>query len=187
MNKNMRKRLIRIIAGIVLLLAAVLIDTTKDWINILLFLASYLIVGGDILLRALKNILRGKVFDENFLMSIATIGAMIISEYAEGIAVMVLYQIGELFQSYAVDKSRRSIGDLMDIRPDHANLMKNGDIVKVDPDEVMVGDNIVIMPGDRIPLDAMVVEGMSMVDTSAITGESLPRDVGPGQEILWMY
>lgn len=184
MNKNMRKRLIRIIAGIVLLLAAVLIDTTKDWINILLFLASYLIVGGDILLRALKNILRGKVFDENFLMSIATIGAMIISEYAEGIAVMVLYQIGELFQSYAVDKSRRSIGDLMDIRPDHANLMKNGDIVKVDPDEVMVGDNIVIMPGDRIPLDAMVVEGMSMVDTSAITGESLPRDVGPGQEIL---
>jgi Cd2+/Zn2+-exporting ATPase len=180
----MRKRLIRIIAGIVLLLAAVLIDTTKDWINILLFLASYLIVGGDILLRALKNILRGKVFDENFLMSIATIGAMIISEYAEGIAVMVLYQIGELFQSYAVDKSRRSIGDLMDIRPDHANLMKNGDIVKVDPDEVMVGDNIVIMPGDRIPLDAMVVEGMSMVDTSAITGESLPRDVGPGQEIL---
>ena len=109
MNKNMRKRLIRIIAGIVLLLAAVLIDTTKDWINILVFLASYLIVGGDILRRALKNILRGRVVDENFLMSIATIGAMIISEYAEGIAVMVLYQIGELFQSYAVDKSRRSI------------------------------------------------------------------------------
>ena len=184
MNKNMRKSLIRIIAGIVLLLAAVLVNMPNDWINIALFFASYIIVGGDIVLRALRNITKGKVFDENFLMSIATIGAMIINEYAEGIAVMLLYQIGELFQSYAVGKSRESIGDLMDIRPDFANVMKDGELIKVDPDEVVVGDIIVIKPGERIPLDAIVTEGESMVDTSALTGESVPRGVGPGQEIL---
>lgn len=184
MNKNMRKSLIRIIAGIVLLLAAVLVNMPNDWINIALFFASYIIVGGDIVLRALRNITKGKVFDENFLMSIATIGAMIINEYAEGIAVMLLYQIGELFQSYAVGKSRKSIGDLMDIRPDFANVMKDGELIKVDPDEVVVGDIIVIKPGERIPLDAIVTEGESMVDTSALTGESVPRGVGPGQEIL---
>lgn len=184
MNKNMRKSLIRIIAGIVLLLAAVLVNMPNDWINIALFFASYIIVGGDIVLRALRNITKGKVFDENFLMSIATIGAMIINEYAEGIAVMLLYQIGELFQSYAVGKSRKSIGDLMDIRPDFANVMKDDELIKVDPDEVVVGDIIVIKPGERIPLDAIVTEGESMVDTSALTGESVPRGVGPGQEIL---
>ena len=184
MNDNMRKRLIRIIAGTVFLMAAVLIDTGQDWLNIVLFLTSYILVGGDIVLRAVRNIIRGKVFDENFLMALATIGAMIIKEYAEGIAVMLLYQIGELFQSYAVDKSRRSIADLMDIRPDYANVKRDNELLKLDPDEVRVGDIIVIKPGERIPLDARVIEGVSMVDTSALTGEAVPREVEPGIEIL---
>ncbi|NLP16680.1 MAG: cadmium-translocating P-type ATPase [Clostridiales bacterium] len=180
----MKKRLIRIITGAILLVAALLIDTGQEWPNIVLFLTSYIIVGGDIVLRAVRNITKGKVFDENFLMALATIGAMIISEYAEGIAVMLLYQIGELFQSYAVDKSRRSIADLMDIRPDYANIKKDDEIISVSPEEVKVSDIIVIKPGESIPLDARVLQGTSMVDTSALTGESLPRDVGPGDEIL---
>lgn len=184
MNNNMKKRLIRIITGAILLVAALLIDTGQEWPNIVLFLTSYIIVGGDIVLRAVRNITKGKVFDENFLMALATIGAMIISEYAEGIAVMLLYQIGELFQSYAVDKSRRSIADLMDIRPDYANIKKDDEIISVSPEEVKVSDIIVIKPGESIPLDARVLQGTSMVDTSALTGESLPRDVGPGDEIL---
>lgn len=184
MNDNMRKSLIRIIAGSILLAAAVLVDGRLDWLKLLLFLTSYILVGGDIILRAIRNITKGKVFDENFLMAIATIGAMIISEYAEGIAVMLLYQIGELFQSYAVDKSRRSIADLMDIRPDYANVKKENELIKTSPDEVEVGDIIVIKPGERIPLDARVIEGVSMVDTSALTGESLPREVEPGKDIL---
>lgn len=184
MNDNMRKRLIRIIAGSAFLVAAVLIDTGQHWLNIALFLTSYILVGGDIVLRAIRNIIRGKVFDENFLMALATIGAMFINEYAEGIAVMLLYQIGELFQSYAVDKSRRSIADLMDIRPEYANVKRDNDILRLDPDEVRIGDIIVIKPGERIPLDARVIEGVSMVDTSALTGESVPREVEPGIEIL---
>ena len=184
MNNNMRKRLIRIIAGSILLLAALLIDTGQNWPNVVLYLTSYILVGGDIVLRAIRNIFRGKVFDENFLMALATIGAMFIREYAEGIAVMLLYQIGELFQSYAVGKSRRSIADLMDIRPDYANVKRDDDLIKVDPDEVQVGDIIVVKPGERIPLDARVIEGVSMVDTSALTGESVPREVEPGNEIL---
>ena len=184
MNDNMKKRLIRIIVAIVLLLAAVLIDFRPGKINVIIYLLSYLMVGGDVILRAIKNIIRGKVFDENFLMAIATIGAMFISEYAEGVAVMLLYQIGELFQSFAVDRSRRSITDLMDIRPDYANVKRESKIIKMDPDEVNVGDFIVIKPGERIPLDAIVIEGASMVDTSALTGESVPREIGQNQEIL---
>ncbi|NLJ96649.1 MAG: heavy metal translocating P-type ATPase [Clostridiales bacterium] len=180
----MKKRLIRIIVAIVLLLAAVLIDFRPGKINVIIYLLSYLMVGGDVILRAIKNIIRGKVFDENFLMAIATIGAMFISEYAEGVAVMLLYQIGELFQSFAVDRSRRSITDLMDIRPDYANVKRESKIIKMDPDEVNVGDFIVIKPGERIPLDAIVIEGASMVDTSALTGESVPREIGQNQEIL---
>lgn len=184
MNNNMKKRLTRIILATVLLLAAVLIDIRLQWLKVALYLLSYTIVGGDVILRAIRNIIRGKVFDENFLMAIATIGAMFISEYAEGVAVMLLYQIGELFQSYSVDKSRRSISDLMNIRPDYANLKRDNEIIKMDPDEVEVGDIIVIKPGERIPLDAIVTEGTSYVDTSALTGESLPREVEEGSEIL---
>ncbi|HHT88079.1 MAG TPA: heavy metal translocating P-type ATPase [Clostridiales bacterium] len=176
--------IIRIITGGILLAAALMINTGQDWPRIILFLTSYILVGGDIVLRAIRNITKGKVFDENFLMSTATIGAMIINEYAEGIAVMLLYQIGELFQSYAVDKSRRSIADLMDIRPDYANVKKDGEIFKISTDEVNVGDIIVIKPGERIPLDAKVIQGFSMVDTSALTGESTPREVEPGMEVL---
>lgn len=184
MNNNMKKRLTRIILSTILLIVAILINSKYEGLKIAFYLLSYLIVGGDILLRAIRNIFRGKVFDENFLMSIATIGAMFISEYAEGVAVMLLYQIGELFQSYSVDKSRKSIADLMDIRPDYANLKKDNGLIKVDPDEVKVGDVIVIKPGERIPLDGEVIEGKSLVDTSALTGESVPREVGQGQEIL---
>jgi Cd2+/Zn2+-exporting ATPase len=176
--------IIRIIIGGILLAAALMINTGQDWPRIILFLTSYILVGGDIVLRAIRNITKGKVFDENFLMSTATIGAMIINEYAEGIAVMLLYQIGELFQSYAVDKSRRSIADLMDIRPDYVNVKKDGEIFKISTDEVNVGDIIVIRPGERIPLDAKVIQGFSMVDTSALTGESTPREVEPGMEVL---
>ena len=184
MNDNMRKDLMRIIAGAILLLAALLIDIDQDWLKLALFLTSYILVGGDIVLKAIRNIIRGKVFDENFLMALATIGAMIISEYPEGIAVMLLYQIGELFQSYAVDKSRKSIADLMDIRPDYANVKKDDGLIKISPEDVKVGDTIVIKPGERVPLDARVIEGVSMLDTSALTGESLPRELEPGDEIL---
>jgi len=163
---------------------AIVIDINIEWLNIALYLISYIIVGGNIVKRAVRNIFRGKVFDENFLMSIATIGAMLIGEYPEGIAVMLFYQIGELFQSYAVDKSRRSIADAMDIRPDYANVKRGDEVIKVDPDEVQIGDIIVIKPGERIPLDGKVIEGNSMVDTSALTGESVPREVEVGHEIL---
>lgn len=184
MNDNIRKRFIRIITSAVLLVVAIIINRSWEWLSIGFYLASYIIVGGDIVLRAIRNIARGKIFDENFLMAIATIGAIIISEYTEGIAVMLLYQIGELFQTYAVGKSRRSISDLMDIRPDYANVKNGDEVITLDPDEVRVGDIIVIRAGERIPLDAKVIQGVSMIDTSALTGESVPRDVGPGNEIL---
>jgi Cd2+/Zn2+-exporting ATPase len=180
----MKKRLRRIIIGAVFFVAAMVININSEWLNIALYLISYIIVGGDVITKAFKNIIRGKVFDENFLMTIATIGAMFISEYAEAIAVMLFYQIGELFQSYAVDKSRRSISSLMDIRPDYANVKRGDELIKVDPDEVEIGDIIVIKAGERVPLDAKVIEGSSMVDTSALTGESMPREVEVGQEIL---
>ena len=180
----MKNRLWRIIIGAIFFIVAIVIDINIEWLNIALYLISYIIVGGDIVKRAVRNIFRGKVFDENFLMSIATIGAMLIGEYPEGIAVMLFYQIGELFQSYAVDKSRRSIADAMDIRPDYANVKRGDEVIKVDPDEVQIGDIIVIKPGERIPLDGKVIEGNSMVDTSALTGESVPREVEVGHEIL---
>lgn len=180
----MNKRLWRIIIGAILFIVAIVIDVNIEWLNIALYLISYIIVGGDIVMKAVKNIFRGKVFDENFLMSIATIGAMLIGEYPEGIAVMLFYQVGELFQSYAVDKSRRSIAEAMDIRPDYANVKKNDEVIKVDPDEVQIGDIIVIKPGERVPLDGKVIEGNSTVDTSALTGESVPREVEVGHEIL---
>lgn len=180
----MKKRLWRIIIGAVVFVAAVAIDLKVEWLQIALFIISYIIVGGDIVKKAIRNISRGKVFDENFLMSIATIGAFLIGEYPEGVAVMLFYQVGELFQSYAVDKSRRSISNLMDIRPDYANLKKGDDIVKVDPDEVKIGDIIVIKAGEKVPLDGKVIEGSSMLDTIALTGESVPREVGVGSDIL---
>lgn len=180
----MTKRLWRIIIGAAVLATAVLLSLNNEWLQIALFIISYIIVGGDVVKRAVKNIFKGQVFDENFLMSIATIGAFFIGEYPEGVAVMLFYQVGELFQSYAVGKSRKSIVSLMDIRPDYANVKKGDELVKVDPDEVQIGDIIVIKAGEKIPLDGKVIEGSSMIDTSALTGESVPREVEVGSDIL---
>lgn len=180
----MTKRLWRIIIGAAVLATAVLLNLNNEWLQIALFIISYIIVGGDVVKRAVKNIFKGQVFDENFLMSIATIGAFFIGEYPEGVAVMLFYQVGELFQSYAVGKSRKSIASLMDIRPDYANVKKGAELVKVDPDEVQIGDIIVIKAGEKIPLDGKVIEGSSMIDTSALTGESVPREVEVGSDIL---
>lgn len=180
----MTKRLWRIIIGAAVLATAVLLILNNEWLQIALFIISYIIVGGDVVKRAVKNIFKGQVFDENFLMSIATIGAFFIGEYPEGVAVMLFYQVGELFQSYAVGKSRKSIASLMDIRPDYANVKKGDELVKVDPDEVQIGDIIVIKAGEKIPLDGKVIEGSSMIDTSALTGESVPREVEVGSDIL---
>ena len=180
----MTKRLWRIIIGAAMLATAVLLSLNNEWLQIALFIISYIIVGGDVVKRAVKNIFKGQVFDENFLMSIATIGAFFIGEYPEGVAVMLFYQVGELFQSYAVGKSRKSIASLMDIRPDYANVKKGDELVKVDPDEVQIGDIIVIKAGEKIPLDGKVIEGSSMIDTSALTGESVPREVEVGSDIL---
>lgn len=156
----------------------------NQWAQLCVFLFAYLIVGCDVLWRAVRNICRGQVFDENFLMCLATVGAFAVGEYLEGVAVMIFYQIGEMFQDYAVDKSRKSIADLMDIRPDYANVERDGVLVKADPHDVEIGETIVIRPGERVPLDGTVVQGHSMVDTSALTGESVPREVVPGQEVL---
>lgn len=180
----MTKRLWRIIIGAAVLATAVLLNLNNEWLQIALFIISYIIVGGDVVKRAVKNIFKGQVFDENFLMSIATIGAFFIGEYPEGVAVMLFYQVGELFQSYAVGKSKKSIASLMDIRPDYANVKKGDELVKVDPDEVQIGDIIVIKAGEKIPLDGKVIEGSSMIDTSALTGESVPREVEVGSDIL---
>lgn len=179
----MTKRLWRIIIGAAVLATAVLLNLNNEWLQIALFIISYIIVGGDVVKRAVKNIFKGQVFDENFLMSIATIGAFFIGEYPEGVAVMLFYQVGELFQSYAVGKSKKSIASLMDIRPDYANVKKGDELVKVDPDEVQIGDIIVIKAGEKIPLDGKVIEGSSMIDTSALTGESVPREVEVGSDI----
>ena len=180
----MTKRLWRIIIGAAVLATAVLLSLNNEWLQIALFIISYIIVGGDVVKRAIKNIFKGQVFDENFLISIATIGAFFIGEYPEGVAVMLFYQVGELFQSYAVGKSRKSIASLMDIRPDYANVKKGDELVKVDPDEVQIGDIIVIKAGEKIPLDGKVIEGSSMIDTSALTGESVPHEVEVGSDIL---
>ena len=180
----MDKRLLRILIGAVLFAVGMILKTGNEIVELAIYLVAFIIVGGDIVLRAVKNILHGQVFDENFLMSIATIGAFIIGEYPEGAAVMLFFQVGELFQDYAVDKSRSSISALMDIRPDFANVKRGGEIVKTDPDAVMVGDLIVIKAGEKIPLDAKVIEGNSLVDVSKLTGEAVPREVLPGSDIL---
>lgn len=179
-----QKRLIRIFVGAAVFIAAALIPFENSIVELVAFLAALLIVGGDVIWKAVRNIAHGQIFDENFLMAIATIGAFLIGEYPEGVAVMLFYQVGELFQSYAVDKSRKSIASLMDIRPDYANLMQDGTLIKVDPDEVEVGDVIVIRPGEKVPLDAEVIDGSSMLDTAALTGESVPREAGVGDNLL---
>ena len=178
------KRIARVVAGAALAAAGIILKPDNDIAELSIFLAAYLIAGGDVLYRAVRNILRGQVFDEHFLMGVATVGAMVIGEYPEGVAVMLFFQLGEYFQSRAVEKSRKSIAALMDIRPDYANLMRDGEPVRVDPDDVSVGDIIMIRPGERIPLDAAVVDGSSTIDASALTGESIPRSVSRGSEIL---
>ncbi len=183
MSKKERKRMLRIIISAVLYTIAILLPL--DGIaKLAVFLMVYGLIGGDILLKAGKNIIRGQVFDENFLMAVATVGAFFLKEYPEGVAVMLFYQIGEWFQSYAVSKSRRSISELMDIRPDYANVFRDGQLVQVDPEEVRAGDTVIVKPGERIPLDGIVTEGVSTIDTSALTGESVPRDIQAGQDII---
>ena len=188
MTKKQKKMLIRIVLSAVLMIVLRLLPI-EGWLRFFLYLIPYLIIGYDILIKAGKGILRRQMFDENFLMAIATIGAMIIGivdsgDYVEAIAVMLFYQIGELFQSYAVGKSRKNISELMDIRPDYANIEKDGDLLQVDPDEVEVGTVIIVQPGEKIPIDGIVLEGRSSLNTSALTGESLPRDVKKNDEVI---
>ena len=183
MTKKQKKVLIRIIISIILV-AVILMLPVEGYVRFGLFLIPYLIIGYDILKKAFKGILNRQVFDENFLMAVATIGAIVLGEYAEGVAVMLFYQIGELFQSYAVGKSRRNIGALMDIRPDYAGILEDGVVKKVDPDEVSVGSIIVVQPGEKCPIDGIVTEGVSTLNTSALTGESVPRDIKEGDEII---
>ena len=180
----MKKKGIKIIVSLILFLIAMIINFDNELINKGIFIIAYIIVGLEIIRKALRNIFRGKVFDENFLMTVATVGAFGIGEFPEAVAVMLFYQVGELFQSYAVDKSRKSIASLMDIRPDYANIEKDGKVLKVDPDDVKIGDIIIIKPGEKIPLDGTVIEGNTSIDTKALTGESLPREASPGDEIL---
>ena len=180
----MKKEVIKVVIALILFLISLIIPFENAWINIGIYIISYLIVGLDVLIEAIKNIFKGEVFDENFLMTIATIGAFAIGEYPEAVAVMLFYQVGEMFQSYAVDKSRKSIASLMDIRPDFANIKKNGSIEKVSPDKINIGDIIIVKPGEKVPLDGTIVDGNSMLDTSALTGESVPREVSIGDEVL---
>ena len=180
----MKKRLYKIIISAILFIIAIIIPLKNEWISRSIFIVSYIIVGYEILKKAFRNITRGKVFDENFLMSVATIGAFAIGEFPEAVAVMLFYQVGELFQSYAVDKSRKSISNLMDIRPDYANLLKDEKEEKVDPDEIKIGDIIIVKPGEKVPLDGIVIEGTSMLDTKALTGESIPKKAIVGAEVL---
>ncbi|MCI8384399.1 MAG: cadmium-translocating P-type ATPase [Clostridia bacterium] len=180
----MKQKGIRIIIAMILFIIAFIINFKNEWIQLILFVIAYGIVGLEIVRKAIRNMARGKVFDENFLMTVATIGAFGIGEYPEAVAVMLFYQIGELFQSYAVDQSRKSISSLMDIRPDFANVEKDGTIEKMDPDEVKIGEIIVVKPGEKIPLDGYVIEGKSSLDTKALTGESLPQEVVKGEEVL---
>ena len=180
----MKKRATKIIIALILFLIAIIIKFPNEWLNKGIFIISYLIVGIEVLKEAIENIFKGEVFDENFLMSIATIGAFAIGEFPEAVAVMLFYQIGELFQSYAVDKSRKSIASLMDIRPDYANLKRENEISKVNPEEVKIGETIVVKPGEKIPLDGKIINGESLIDTSALTGESVPRKAKIGDEVL---
>ncbi len=191
MNKKQKRTLMRIIASATIYAVLVILEHTgvlellPHWsLELLLFLVPYLIIGYDIIWKAARNISHGQVFDENFLMMIATFGAFGVGEYSEGVAVMLFYQVGELFQSYAVGKSRQSISDMMDICPEYANVEENGQLVQVDPEDVEIDTVIVIKPGERIPLDGIVVEGESLIDTAALTGESVPRKAQPGDDII---
>lgn len=183
MTRKQKKQLTRIFLAAAIYAAALILPLTGA-VQVALFLVGYVAAGGDIVLKAAKNISHGQVFDENFLMTVATIGALLLGEYSEGIAVMLFYQVGEWFQSYAVSKSRQSISSLMDIRPDYANVERDGQLVQVDPEEVAVGDSIMVKPGERIPLDGVVLTGTSTIDTSALTGESVPREVLEGDEVI---
>ncbi len=180
----MKKRGIKIIVAATLFFIALIINFNNEWINNTVYVISYIIVGLEIVKKAIRNITKGKVFDENFLMTVATIGAFGVGEFPETVAVMLFYQVGELFQNYAVDKSRKSISSLMDIRPDFANVERNGKIEKVDPDDLKIGEIIVVKPGEKVPLDGCVIEGKSSLDTKALTGESLPRELTEGEEVL---
>ena len=183
MNKKQKKMLIRIIIAAVLIVVFSLLPT-EGYLRFVLFMIPYLVIGYDILKKAFKGILNKQVFDENFLMAVATVGAILLGDYSEGVAVMLFYQIGELFQSYAVGKSRRNISELMDIRPDYANIEKDGTLEQVDPDEVEIGTIIVVQPGEKVPIDGVITEGTSTLNTSALTGESLPRDAKAGDEVI---
>ena len=184
MNKKQKKVFTRIIVAAVLMVVLSLLPI-DGWLKFVLFMIPYLVIGHDILLKAWKGILNGQVFDENFLMAVATIGAILLGDYKEGVAVMLFYQIGELFQSYAVGKSRRNISELMDIRPDYANIEKeDGTLEQVDPDEVGIGSVIVVQPGEKVPIDGVIEEGRTSLNTSALTGESLPREAGVGDEVI---
>lgn len=183
MNKKQKKMLIRIIIAAVLIVVFSLLPA-EGYLRFVLFMIPYLVIGYDILKKAFKGILNKQVFDENFLMAVATVGAILLGDYSESVAVMLFYQIGELFQSYAVGKSRRNISELMDIRPDYANIEKDGTLEQVDPDEVEIGTIIVVQPGEKVPIDGVIIEGTSTLNTSALTGESLPRDAKAGDEVI---
>ncbi|NLA14195.1 MAG: heavy metal translocating P-type ATPase, partial [Tissierellia bacterium] len=178
----MKKLLWRLIISAIFFVSAIIINDSQ--LKLIMYIISYILAGGDVVKRAIENIKNGQVFDENFLMSAASIGAFFIGEAPEGVGVMLFYQIGEMLQSYAVGQSRRSISSLMDIRPDYANVLRNGEVLTIPPEEVEIGEIIVIKAGERVPLDGIVVEGNSMLDTSALTGESLPREVITGSELL---
>lgn len=183
MTRKQKRLLTRIIVAAVLFLAGNLVPL-PEWAEMGIFLICYAVAGWDIVWKAITNILHGQVFDENFLMTIATAGSLILGEHSEGVAVMLFYQVGEWFQSYAVSKSRKSITSLMDIRPDYANIEQDGKLVQVDPDEVKIGDTIIVKPGERVPLDGKIIKGTSALDTSALTGESMPREVEPGMDVI---
>ena len=184
MSRKMSKQLIKIIISLLLVVISLLLKFDTELYSNILYVIAYIIVGYNIVLKAVRNIFKGKVFDENFLMTVATIGAFCIGEFPEAVAVMLFYQIGELFQSYAVDRSRKSVASLMDIRPDYANVYREDEIERVDPDEVNIGEIILVKPGEKIPLDGIVVDGESMLNTQALTGESVPRKVTVNDEVL---
>ena len=183
MTKILKKRLCMIIAALILFVSGLVLPVSGEG-RLALLASSYLLVGAPIIFKAGRNILKGQVFDENFLMVVATFGAIFLKDYAEAAAVMLFYQVGEFFQSYAVNQSRRSIAALMDIRPDYANVLRGEKIETVDPEEVSVGETIVVRPGEKIPLDGKVVKGFSSIDTAALTGESLPREAEAGDEVI---
>lgn len=193
MSRKLKKRIKRVGMGAAVYLAAVIFSRFAPAITagpfdisaaLPVFLAAYIVIGGDVVGKAVRNIGHGQIFDENFLMTVATVGAFIVGEYAEAVAVMLFYQVGECFQSYAVNKSRKSIAGLMDIRPDYANVIRNGETMEVAPEEVSIGEVILVKPGERIPLDGTVIKGASSLDTMALTGESLPRDVAEGENVI---